>query len=85
MNQIIDIFHATDGYDITVLTNEAERKTFHFTEMPENLQEKVDVIIASIPVPKPVVEPEKTNNKEIILDEAYYSMLNMIESIWSTI
>jgi hypothetical protein len=86
MNEIIDIFKASDGYDITVISITGERIVFHFGEKPEDIQSAVDLLILSRPQPiqtQTIEEPIQQVDTSLILNDAYYSMLNLIETFWS--
>lgn len=59
MNEIIDIFEATDGTDVTVISNTGERFIFHFIEKPEDIQAAVDFLILSRSQPIPEIQEEE--------------------------
>lgn len=58
MSEIIDIFEATDGTDVTVISDIGERFTFHFIEKPEDIQAAVDFLILSRSQPIPEIQEE---------------------------
>ena len=48
MVEILDIFHALDGVDVTIRLNDGNKHVFHFVSEPDNIQDAVDGLVAQI-------------------------------------
>lgn len=54
---ILDQSVVCDGLDVRCLLSDGRMMTFHFVDVPANLQATVDGLEASYPVPEPPPEP----------------------------